>query len=345
MKSCYAVCPIVYKGKDCVLAAPEGHGAAKLFYLVFERRCEGAAGKEYGADVFAWETLWREPGGTLSLVPLNKKEWGVFLATQNSFPAFDAKHAVLVRGKHYNDAGWVITPFLHMPYLHRFDIIRKNGEEYLILCTLCDEKKDVDDWSKPGRVLVGTLSGVLEGTEKPTCIMEGLKRNHGFCSLGDRALAACDDGIFEVCPPDGGEGWKIRRVTGMPVGDVAVCDIDEDGREEYFVITPFHGSCFQVLKDDGDSLVPAWEYSDNIEFGHVAWGGRLRGKPAFIGGSRGGNGDLFCITYEQKRGFLMECLDHGSKPTNICVINREDMDIVVAANRAEEEIAAYIITD
>lgn len=337
MDSCYAVNVMNRNGEKLCVAAPDDHGAAKAVSIVSRRE----------------EILWKEPSGTMGFVPLGSN--GEFLAIQNFFPVFDSKHTVLVKGKYVEGTGWVIRPFLHIPYMHRADVLRKNGKNYLIICTLCSGKESVDDWSDPGKVLVGVLPKDVENTAENICeeielecILEGQVKNHGYFKLkgkdGETVLVSSDSGMFEIRPPETlSEEWKITKLLEYPTGDVAACDIDQDGCMEYLIITPFHGTAFSIYKRIENEMKQIWKLDAGIKFGHVVWAGEIMGKPAFIGGCREGDASLLLIQYDKnhEEGYRITVIDEGQGPANICVLRENGKDIVFAANGAVGEVAVY----
>ncbi len=368
MDSCYAVSIINRNGEKLCVAAPDTHGAAKAVVLKHNREERISSFPVLCAECRE-ELLWREPSGTMGFVPLGDN--GEFLAVQNFFPVFDSKHAVLVKGKFADEIGWIIRPFLHIPYMHRIDILCRNERRYLIICTLCSGKESADDWSQPGQVLVGVLPEDIEGIENKniemSCILEGQVKNHGYfkmkeyekddgqvdydsCAAFDIALIASENGLFEIRPPREADGeWEINQLTKQPAGDVAACDIDQDDCMEYLIITPFHGSSFSICKRIENEIRQVWKMEEDIRFGHVAWAGRIHGKPAFICGCREKEASLVLIIYDKEREeddeyrYKSAVIDKGQGPANICVLNEDGKDLVIAANAVAGEVAAYEI--
>ena len=84
-----------------------------------------------------------------------------------------------------------------------------------------------------------------------------------------------------------------------------------------------------------------------MDFGHVVWGGKLRGIPTIIGGYRRVEKELFIIQCEDKENltFKTQVIEAGIGPSNVAVINEHDRDIIVSANRELGEAALYFVTD
>ena len=334
MDSCYAVNCFNISGRLFYAAAPDSHGKAVMIDSEKEKE----------------ELIWKEPGGTMSFVAIPGKE-GEFLSVQNFFPGFDSRHTLLVWCKRHDELGWIIKPLLHIPYIHRFDIFRMGRVNYLLVCTLCTNKDNINDWTSPGEVWAGILPEDPDNTPDMEVILGGLTKNHGYCRVvqdgKDYGLAGCDNGIFEIYPPQNTEdSWEIRQIADFPVSDVAVCDIDHDNKLEYMTIEPFHGNRFVIYKRNGKNFTKIWEYQDGVEFGHVVWGGTFFGMPIFIGGFREGNAELFCVFPDQKqRDKLEKCtLDDGQGPANVCVIHEEDKVKILTSNHKAGELVLYELT-
>jgi hypothetical protein len=338
LPSCYAASHVERNGRTLLLLAPDAPGPCYAFDSVTFKR----------------ETVCPEPGGTMSLVPLPCSNGplpgtnGDFLAVQSFFPGFQAQGAeiVWVRGE---EKGWRAQTILKLPYVHRFDVLERGGKKYLLCCTLCTIKNDVDDWTSPGGLYVAELPDNLNEPISLTQIAGGMTRNHGYWRVKNKghtsALTSCDQGVFEVLPPakNGGK-WTVTKVFDQPVSDIALSDIDGDGIEELAAIKPFHGNRFCIYKrlENGCSLL--YQYPGNTGFLHVAWGGKLRGENVFIGGARGGLKELFLLRLENGK-ILSETIEAGAGPANISVVNGKDRDLILVANHESGEGAVFIVRD
>lgn len=121
----------------------------------------------------------------------------------------------------------------------------------------------------------------------------------------------------------------------------------EDGENELVTIEPFHGNKFIINKKINGEYKEIYSYPKKIDFGHVVWGGKLRGVPSIIGGYRREEGELFVIqcTDKKKLTFKAETIEAGIGPSNVAVINGKDKDIIISANREIGEAALYFVTD
>ncbi|MDJ0292608.1 hypothetical protein QLH48_19615, partial [Bacillus safensis] len=171
-------------------------------------------------------------------------------------------------------------------------------------------------------------------------IKEGLTKNHGYCRAYHNGkmvgLVTSQEGVFRVTPPQSDdEEWTIEKIMDRPTSDVAVVDIDEDGEDELVTIEEFHGKHFRINKKYGDEYKIIYEYPKEMDFGHVVWGGKLRGVPNIIGGYRRCDKDLFYIqcTDKEKLEFETVVIESGVGPSNVAVLNEDDRDIIISANR------------
>lgn len=330
---CYATSSTVIDGDTKILFATEGEGAAYM----------------YDTADFKQSTVWDGPGGTMSMIPIPGYN-GDFLAVQNFFPTFQSEKATIVWAKPTTN-GWDVKTILHLPYVHRFDILTgADGTLYFIGCTLCTSKQDKEDWSDPGKIYVAEIPTDLHTPMELTVIKEGMVKNHGYSRVDNwkghmTGFVTCDSGIYAVTPPSikGGE-WSIETVMEGHVSDVAVGDLDGDGEAELITIEPFHGNVFAIYHKEKDGYQKVYQYPEEMEFGHVVWFGKLRGVPTVIGGQRRHAKDLFYIQYRDGQ-YVKTTIDTGIGPSNIAVINEPDRDIIISANREIGQAVLYLVTE
>lgn len=333
---CYATSSTVVGGERYILLATEGEGACYSY-------------KE--SKDFEQSTVWDGPGGTMSMIPIPCKN-GDFLSVQNFFPTFQSENATIVWTRPTEEGGWETKELFKLPYVHRFDILEANGKIYFVGATLCTTKAFKDDWSNPGKIYVGEIPDDLNKPFELKVIKEGLTKNHGYCRTtwnGVMAgLVTAEEGVFVVTPPQNeNKEWKVEQILNRPTSDIAVVDIDEDGEVELVTIEDFHGGNFLINKKiDGEYKV-IYKYPKEMDFGHVVWGGKLRGVPTIIGGYRRNEKELFIIQCEDKEKltFKTEVIEAGIGPSNVAVINDKDRDIIISANRELGQAALYFVTD
>ena len=332
MDKAYSVAIMEVNGETHYLAATEGQGP-----------CMDYNGRNWNGSA-----VWTHPGGTMNIVPIPGRK-NEFIATQDFYPGFQAAESKIVHAKCDQDFRWSVSPIMPIPYLHRFDLFLLQGRLCFIGATLCEAKAYKEDWSQPGKVVVGEISDNTITPFELTPILEGVTKNHGFChgtwNNRDAFFVSGVEGVFVLCPPEtSGAGWETKQLLNHEVSDMAVCDLDEDGCVELATIEPFHGSRGIIYKNKGGQLSTIHEHE--YEFGHVVWGGRILNIPSFIIGGRQGSRELNCFQMEAGTGRISHVtIDHTGGPSNIAVHNQAKSAVILAANRDIGEVAVYEITD
>lgn len=284
LNRCYAASSLDIDGKKHLLFATEGEGP-----------CYAYAGADYGER----KTVWEGPGGTMSIVPIPGRN-GEFLAVQKFFKLFQWDGAVVVWVKPQADGLFAVREILHLPYIHRFDLLTVGGRHWFLGCTLAESKETRDDWSKPGKMYAGLLPADWNQPLELTVLKDDLFKNHGYSRIVidgvPRGMVTSDEGAFLVTPPrDASGAWSVERFMDWPISDIDAIDIDGDGELEYATIEPWHGSYFRVYKKRNGKFERIFEHPEVSEFYHVVVAARLRGKPVFIGGCRRGKMQLFYV--------------------------------------------------
>lgn len=331
LERCYATAHTIIDGRKQLLFATEGEGACYM----------------YDAETYKRTTVWEKPGGTMGMVTIPGKN-GDFLAVQKFFRNFQSENASVVWA-HWNGGSWEVKTILKLPYLHRFDILTRNGKHYFIGATLCTSKAYKEDWSDPGKIYVAELPDDLTKEMDLKIIKEGLTKNHGY-SRGkkdgyDISYITCQEGVFQVEPPKDFESdWKVDCILKEPVSDIAVYDVDGDGEEELITIEPFHGGNFLIRKKEKDGYKEVYRYHKKFDFGHVVWAGKLRGKPLVIGGYRRDEKELFYLEYVDGN-YVAHTIESDIGPSNVAILNGDKEDIIISANREVGEAVLYIVED
>ncbi len=333
MNRCYSAGCIEVDGEPRILLATEGEGPCLAWT---------------GADFDSSHTVWEGPGGTMSIVPIPGTN-GEFLAVQKFFKMFQWEEARIVHVRPLAAGGYAVTDVLHLPYIHRFDLLTVGGRNYFIGCTLATTKESKEDWSDPGKIWVGEFSG--KGPLQVRVLKDGLSKNHGYSRLSRNgslsSLVTCEQGAFEITPPARvGADWAIRQFMDWPISDISAIDIDGDGELEFATIEPFHGSYFRIYKRVGGQFKKVFEHPEVSEFYHVVVGTTLAGVPVFVGGCRRGRQQLFYVRASATAPleFELEVIEEGVGPSNIYVRHEGGRDIIVAANREKAEAALYFVT-
>lgn len=332
-------------------AAGSLRAGGRVYAVLASEAVDGPCYAYTGGDFSEREVIWENGGGTMSLLQIPGTD-GEFIAVQKFFPGFKSENAKLVWGRREAGFGWTVKDLAPLPFIHRFDMFRAGDEVYILAATLCGSKKDREDWSDPGKVYVGKLPSAPEEGMEFTPILENLYKNHGYCRGNfegrEAGFVTHEGGICAILPPleKGGE-WTVRAVIDGAIGDVALCDLDGDGVDELVTIEPFHGDSFVVRKRYGDEYREVFRYSDGTQFAHAVSGCALLGEPCALCGARRGNGDLFILRRgpSAKEWCDVIVVDSGVGPSNVAVINMEDMDVIVSANHTLNEAAVYFAAE
>jgi hypothetical protein len=334
MERCYAASTINADGKQFAVFASES----------IDGPCYAYTGKNFEQK----EVVWEKAGGTMSFVQIPGRD-GEFIAVQRFFPGFQSAEAKLVWGKR-TSSGWEVKDLVNLPYVHRFDLFPVEDEIYIFAAILCGSKKDREDWSDPGFILVGKLPEKPEAGVTFKKIYSGQVKNHGYCRGVWQGKPAgfwtSDDGLFAAIAPEKKDGeWKITKLIDRPISDVALCDLDGCGEDELITIEPFHGNRFIVNKKTASGYEIAWTYPGEIDFAHTVVGCRLLGKPAVVGGIRRKNAELFILRYNKEKGFFTELVEEGVGTSNAAVANIDGEDFIIAANHTKNEAAIYKVKE
>ncbi|MDR0577321.1 MAG: hypothetical protein LBI87_07250 [Candidatus Accumulibacter sp.] len=333
LDKCYACNSLEVGGRTRILLASEAND-----------RCLAWKAPAYDTA----HTVWDGPGGTMSIVPIPGTD-GEFLAVQKFYRFWDWEEAKVVHVRPTGEDGYEVTDILHLPYIHRFDLLTVGGRHYFIAGTLTTRKATRDDWSSPGKIWIGEYQGV--GPLSVSVLKDGITQNHGYSRLERegvmRGLITGREGAFEVTPPRTPESdWRVRQFMDWPISDIAALDIDGDGELEFATIEPFHGEYFRIYKKIGGRYERIFEHPEVTEFYHVVVGAKLAGEPVFIGGCRRGRQQLFYVRARQTDPLILEAvlIEEGVGPSNVHVLHEKDRDILVAANRETAEAAVYFVT-
>lgn len=342
LNKCYSISPLEYKGQSCFLVAAEKHDPCYL----------------YTEDGEKLETIWQEPGGVMTMVPVPNGN-GAFLATHQFYSPNDAAQAKIIIATPVSENNWEIRTLVDAPYVHRFGILNRGGVNYLIVCCLKSNNEYKEDWRFPGAcygaVLPEDLSGFDAEHQLPlTTIKDGMLKNHGYSLFRkdgyDAALVGCEQGVFLFHPPvSPGADWEIEQLLSVPCSDAVLMDFDGDGQLELGCIAPFHGASLVIYHlDQHGNYVPQWKYSRpeaETEMIHATWACELLGKPTWIVGWRKGTKDTIAITWADG-DYRAEFIDRNTGCANAMhFVNHAGKDVIIGTNREIDEIAMYTITE
>ena len=344
LEKAYAVAPLRCRGKQHFLVASELDRPCLLF---------DAEGRQV-------DTVWERPGGVMSMVQVPGTD-GQFLTTHRFYSFNDAADAVISVVTPRSPGNWEIRTLAKLPYVHRIDIVERDGIRYLIACQLKSGQEYDNDWRFPGAVYAAVLPDDLSGFHdmRPlelTPILDQLPRNHGYSCYRESGITHClissDAGILSLTPPEhiGGD-WKAVLLTPDPASDAALADLDGDGSPELVAIAPFHGDRLRVYhrtdqtdREDRETGVfeRCFEYDRALPFLHGFYVGEFCGRPSIIAGNRSGDRELLCFTYDPAgKSYFPALLDQGVGPANVMVCRYQGKDLLISANREIDEIAMY----
>ncbi len=348
MNKCYAICLLESGGEKSFLVATEKEGDCRRFDIE-------------GNPI---ETIWTEPGGVMTMVQIPNGN-GAFLSTQKFYSPNNSSEAKIVIAEPIDNTGkkvnslkekhtWRIKTLCQMPYIHRFDIIPGGNKYYIIACTIKSDHKYKDDWRYPGKIWVRELPESFDAYDADAgnpmefdLLQDGLLKNHGYGRFEKDgkvcSLIGAENGLFKVSPPNEEEAqWQIKKILDRPTSDVRAIDIDGDGKNEYMIFSPFHGSDLSFYKESKDGLEAFYHHSEDLPFLHALWAGEIKNKASFILGHRGGDRDLMLASWNDSTNKIeFTILDHDRGPANVLAYNIDGQDFIVATNRETNEVALY----
>lgn len=335
LTKCYSIAPLMYHGEQHILVAAEKHDPCYLF-------------DRFGELV---DTVWTEPGGVMTMVQVPGSD-GQFLATHQFYSPNDSKEAKIVIATPVSKGNWEIRTLVNLPFVHRFDVVSRNGVNYLIACALKSGHEFKDDWSMPGKVFAAVLPDDLSGFSEDhqlelTVIKDNMLKNHGYYKVEDdginTSVISCDNGVFQFIPPESPEeSWEIKTLLETAASDAVLVDMDQDGEKELAIISPFHGEKISIYKKVNGAFEEVYTFGEPAEFSHAIYGGTLLGKPAVIIGHRKGKRNLLLFTYNTETGtYDTTVMDEDCGPANVFKYTRDGEEVLISTNREIDEVAMY----
>ncbi len=340
LEKCYSITPLKYNDREHFLVAAEKVDRCILF---------DTDGNEEG-------TVWNGPGGVMSMVQVPGTD-GQFLATHRFYSPNDGASAGIVIVTPNGRGNWERRTLVQLPFVHRFDILERNGRRYLIACTIKSAHEYKDDWRSPGKVYAAELPVDLSGFDADNqlalpIIKDDMPKNHGYYRCTDKAgteyaVVSSAAGIFRMYPPEySGSEWAITQLSDIPASDALLLDLDGDGTEELAVLSPFHGDTFLILKESGGTFSPVYTCPEKMEFLHAIYGGQLCGRPGVVVGYRKGKKELLVFSYNPlTHSYEHAILDTDCGPANVFHYMHNGRDIIISANREIDEVAMYTVRD
>jgi hypothetical protein len=337
LEKCYSIAPLKYEGKQHFLVAAEKTDRCILF-------------NEDGIEV---DTVWTQPGGVMSMVQVPESN-GQFLATHKFYSPNDSKEAKIVIVTPISKGYWEVRTLVELPHVHRFDIVNRNGVNYLIACALKSGHEGKDDWSMPGKVYVAVLPDDLSKFDDDNqleliVLKDNMLKNHGYYRVNDEGIDTCvisaDCGVFQFIPPETKDGeWEIKELLSTPASDAVLVDLDGDGEKELAVLSPFHGDQISIYKQNKGKFEKFYDYEKPAEFTHAIYGGMLCGKPALVVGHRQAERNLLVFTYNDvTKKYEVHIIDEDCGPANVYHYMKDGKDILISTNREIDEVAMYTL--
>lgn len=336
IEKCYAVCPITIRGIQGFLIATEKAGGC--FF--------------YNFDGELVDTVWNEPGGIMSLVPIPNGK-GQFLSTQEFYSPNDSANSRIVLATPIED-GWEIKTLVELPFVHRFDILSMPDQDYLIACTIKSEHHFKEDWNHPGKVYVCALPSDLNSLDCKInfeVIMDGLTKNHGYFHSSQArqpfSLISSENGVFKVKPPQNKDAdWQIEKILDQATSDATLIDLDGDGKLELLTLSPFHGDDLNIFRFVDGKYVLDYAWPEKLEFLHAIWSGIISDTPMVLLGYRKGNRELFALTYDpEQKTYVQQTLDRDHGPANVTYVEAQGKRMIIATNRETDEVAMYTLEE
>lgn len=286
------------------------------------------------------------PGGVMTFVPAAGES--AVLSIEGFFPVFDSAAARIVKITLHRRGNGVTAEkrvLADAPYVHRIAQLREEDGMYLAAGLLCRHKARSDDWSTPGSLQIAPYRADADRLALET-VYDGVFKHHAMqvrknAAGYDDLYFGGTEGCFRTVRRNG--TWVTERILDVPTSDIALLDLDGDGREELAIIEGFHGNNVAVFKEDGSG-----EYRRALDlpdaFGHVLWTGTLLGAPALIVGSRAEARELTLYRLRAAANGALEVarqteLDRGGAPAQILV--REDENVLLTTNHDTGELVKY----
>jgi hypothetical protein len=282
------------------------------------------------------------PGGVMSFIPVPENP-NLFFSIMGLFPPFIGAEAGVFMHRRSGDQ-WTTNKAMDLPFAHRCEIIRRNGNNYLFAASVSKHKENPTDWSKTGEMYVKQLDKDPDQTLNPKLIDSSLTRNHGMLRTHLNGIETlCISGAegifyFEQLP---NEKWVKKSLFDKEVSEFGLIDLDGDGQDELITIEPFHGEALNVYKRNGLN----WElkFSTTLSFGHGLSCGTFQNEPVIVVGNRRGSFtlDLIKVIDLAKGKFSRQVIEEDAGPTQTQVFTANHTDYILSSNQKKNEVAVY----
>lgn len=267
------------------------------------------------------------------------------IAIQNFFLKENPSKAKVVITKRNDDGTWKSRDLFNLPLVHRIGIIKDDDKAFLIACTIAQSKETKDDWSKPGEIWYCELPQDDSAVELKL-LKSNLFHNHGFYQYRENGTdviyVGTSNGCFKLYREN--KEFKLEKILSGAIGEIAVCDIDNDGLLELMTIEPFHGDSIKIYHLINGCYQEVWRYSSKVDFAHALIGGMINNSNCFIAGVRKENAEIFIVTI-QNGEYHVDLFDEHVGSANLSLVNHHGQTYISSANHSTNECALYKISN
>ena len=241
LQSPYAIRTVNLAGVDHVMMSTEGYGPVFL------------------ASPPSWRPvrIANGPGGVMAFSRPVGRDASIF-AIMGCFPGFQFHGAGIYRFRPVKGLAemWEQVRVLGLPFAHRLEVVHQKERQILVAATLAQTKDSPEDWSRAGTVYSCTLArdgSSQEWALRP--VFADLHKNHGFLVLEgatDDVLVSGTEGVFRLrVSPENTSRWSADKWLDRKVSELALVDLDSDGKEEMITIEGFHGDALCIYRRHG----------------------------------------------------------------------------------------------
>lgn len=336
MEKAYAVKCLDFRGENKFIIGTEKKGPLNLF----------------DKDGNLEETIIEDFGGVMSIVPVPNEEES-FLTTYKFYSPNDGYDAKIVHIKKISGE-WKMNILAELPFVHRFDLLRRGGDYYIVACTIKSGFEFRNDWNNPGKVYLAKLPEnleeySLENQLKLDIVAENLTKNHGFSKVKhenyDTALITSVEGVFELKPSEKDGEWEFEKILDQSTSDSLLFDIDGDGKNELVTISEFHGDHLDIYKEvEKNNFEKVYSYKKPLRFLHALLVEEVDGENILFVGQREGDRALFALKYDQSKDtYIREDIDEAIGVANLDGFFDNGVFKLVAANRESSTVCMYTL--
>jgi hypothetical protein len=136
-------------------------------------------------------------------------------------------------------------------------------------------------------------------------------------------------------------------ISDRETSEMALLDVDSDGKDELITIEPFHGGSLRIYRSEAPGWSLAWE--GKIDFGHSLVARHVSGVPSILVSNRAGSRDLLLLQWKRRAqpaaGALPDperiVLEEGAGAASMLVLHHQGRDLVFSTNQVRGEVVVY----